>query len=231
MANDVVSESDWISARQSLLAKEKELAKLRDEVSSARRALPWQRVKQDYLFTGPDGETRLSELFEDNSQLITYHFMYGPDWEEGCKSCSFWADQYDAINKHIGARDVALAVISRAPWQVFEPFKQRMGWQFKWLSSSTNSFNSDYFVSYPTEKTGIYNYRETSVMEEMPGLSVFYKDDNGDLFHTYSTYARGLDPLNATYQMLDLVPRGRDESDLPYGMAWVNHHDKYSSGS
>lgn len=224
---EIVSEEDWLTARQALLVREKELASLRDDIAQARRDLPWRVVKEDYLFAGPDGDKRLSELFAGKSQLITYHFMYGPDWDEGCKSCSFWADQYDAINLHIGARDVSLAVISRAPWRVFQDFKARMGWSFNWLSSAGNSFNSDYQVSFPDQKTGIYNYRETSVMEEQPGLSVFLKAENGDIFHTYSTYARGLDPLNATYQMLDLVPRGRDEAGLNYGMEWVQLHDQY----
>ena len=225
--NTVVSEEDWNLARKDLLKKEKELSLLRDEITAARRRLPWHAVKEDYLFAGPAGQCHLSELFGDNSQLIVYHFMFGPTWEEGCKSCSFWAEQYDSINLHIGQRDVSLAVISRAPWVVFEPFKQRMNWHFSWLSSAGNSFNSDYHVSFPDQEKGYYNYRETSVGEELPGLSVFFKDDKGAMFHTYSTYARGLDPLNATYQMLDLVPKGRDEAELAYGMAWLNHHDKY----
>lgn len=227
MTNNVVSESEWLIARKTLLEQEKALNRQRDEIARARRDLPWHAVKEDYLFSSPVGDFSLSELFEDKSQLILYHFMYGPDWDEGCKSCSFWADQYDTINLHIGARDVSLAVISRAPWQKFNTFKERMGWQFKWLSSAENSFNSDYQVSYPGEEKGIYNYRETGVMEEMPGLSVFFKDEDGKMYHTYSTYSRGLDPLNATYQMLDLVPRGRDESALNFGMEWVRLHDSY----
>ncbi len=227
MTNKVVSESEWVAARKELLEQEKALSKQRDEISLARRNLPWHLVKEDYQFTGPDGGASLSELFGDKSQLILYHFMFGPDWEEGCKICSFWADQYDVINLHIGARDVSLCAISRAPWQKFQPFKERMGWKFRWLSSSSTSFNSDYAVSFPNQDTGIYNYRESSVGEELPGLSVFYKDANGDIYHTYSTYARGLDPLNATYQLLDLVPKGRDEASLRFGMEWVNFHDSY----
>jgi len=148
-------------------------------------------------------------------------------WQEGCKSCSFWADRYDAINKHIGARDVAIVCVSRAPLEVFEPFKRRMGWRFRWVSSAHSTFNMDYHVSFPGQTTGTYNYRETNVMEELPGLSVFYKSEDSRIYHTYSAYSRGLDALNATYQMLDLVPKGRDEQDLPFPMAWVKLHDQY----
>jgi predicted dithiol-disulfide oxidoreductase (DUF899 family) len=225
--NEITSRDEWIKARIALLDKEKELTQLRDEVNAARRAMPWVEVDTDYVFEGPDGSRTLSDLFEDKSQLIVYHFMYGEDWEEGCKSCSFWADQYDRINLHIGQRDVSIAAISRAPWQQFAGFKDRMGWQFRWLSSAGNSFNEDYHVSFSNPGQGYYNYRESGVGQEMPGLSVFYKDDSGKIYHTYSCYSRGLDPLNPTYQMLDLVPKGRDESDLPYPMAWVNLHDRY----
>ncbi|MGE0624877.1 MAG: DUF899 domain-containing protein [Pseudomonadales bacterium] len=225
--HEVVDRAGWLEARRALLAKEKALTRLRDEVASARRELPWERVELDYQFEGPDGSETLGDLFAGKHQLIVYHFMYGPDWEEGCKSCSFWADQYDAVNLHIGARDVALAVVSRAPWQTFQPFKARMGWRFKWVSSAGSSFNEDYGVSFPGRERGIYNYRETDVMEELPGLSVFYRDDDGALYHTYSAYSRGLDALNAVYQMLDLVPKGRDEAALDYPMAWVRHHDRY----
>jgi predicted dithiol-disulfide oxidoreductase (DUF899 family) len=225
--NETVSDKEWIAARLTLLEKEKQLNKLRDELSAERRSLPWREVTTNYSFDGPDNSQTLNELFADKSQLIIYHFMYGADWQEGCKSCSFWADQYDTVNKHIGQRDVALAVISRAPWQAFTPFKQRMGWQFTWLSAANNTFNTDYHVSFDSPGDGDYNYRKTGVREEMPGLSVFCKDEEGKIFHTYSCYARGLDPLNATYQMLDLVPKGRDESDLPFPMAWLNFSDSY----
>ena len=216
-----------LSARTALLDKEKQLSRLRDEIAADRRALPWTEVTTNYEFEGPDGTQSLSDLFAGKSQLITYHFMYGSDQAEGCKSCSFWADQYDTVNLHIGERDVAMAVISRGPWQQFADFKQRMGWQFTWLSSAGNSFNQDYHVSFDSPGEGYYNYATTGVGEEMPGLSVFYKDDDGRIFHTYSCYSRGLDALNATYQMLDLVPKGRDEADLSFPMAWVNHHDSY----
>ena len=227
MKNEVADRQTWLAAREALLTKEKELTRLRDEVTRARRAMPWQAVTTEYVFDTPDGRATLADLFEDKSQLITYHFMYGPDWQEGCKSCSFWADQYDAINQHIGARDVAIVCVSRAPLEVFTPFKQRMGWRFRWVSAAENTFNVDYHVSFPGQQTGTYNYRETSVAEELPGLSVFYKADDGSLYHTYSAYSRGLDALNATYQMLDLVPKGRDEEKLDYPMAWVQLHDQY----
>ncbi len=229
MNHAIVTPAEWIAARQALQAREKELTRLRDEVTRLRMQMPWCKVEQTYEFEGADGKMSLADLFGTKSQLIIYHFMYGPDWDEGCKSCSFWADQYDAINVHIGARDVALAVISRAPWQQFEAFRARMGWRFRWLSSSGNTFNQDFKVSFPGAETGFYNFRETRVMDEMPGLSVFCKDRQGSIFHTYGTFSRGLDCLNATYQMLDLVPKGRDEGGLSFPMAWVKHHDKYSA--
>lgn len=224
----VSNDGEWIAARKELLVKEKEFSKLRDGLTAARQALPSRKLETDYEFESSQGKFTLADLFAGKSQLITYHFMYAPGWQDGCKICSFWADQYNTVNLHISERDVSLAVISRAPWQDFQPFKERMGWQFNWLSSAGNSFNSDFKISFPNQKTGLYNYRETEVREEQPGLSVFYQDDNGDIFHTYSCYARGLDPLNATYQMLDLVPNGRNEGDLPFPMAWVNFHNGYA---
>jgi len=202
---------------------------LRDEVTDARRQLPWHKVEADYQFGGPDGDVTLAELFGDKSQLVIYHFMYGPGWEEGCKSCSFWADQYDSISTHIAARDLALAVVSRAPWQEFQSFKERMAWQFTWVSSAESTFNMYYHVSHPEGGEGEYNYHTTGVMEEMPGLSIFAKDDDGAIFHIFSCYSRGLDALNATYQVLDLVPKGRDEQDLGFSMGWVRFDDEYES--
>ena len=225
--NEIVSKEQWIEARKELLVKEKELSRIRDELAKARQTLPWKLVDENYIFTGPQGSSSLSDLFNDKTQLIIYHFMYAPGWEEGCKSCSFWADQYDTINLHIGQRDASLAVISRAPLQDFQAFKERMGWKFTWMSSSDNTFNQDFNVSFPDQQEGVYNYRATRVMEEMPGLSVFYKTEEGKIYHTYSCYSRGLDALNATYQMLDLLPLGRNEQGLDYGMAWLNHHDRY----
>jgi len=225
--NKIVSKEQWMDARKQLLVKEKELTRMRDELAKARQTLPWNIVENNYIFTGPEGTSSLSELFADKSQLVVYHFMYAPGWEEGCKSCSFWADQYDTINLHIGQRDVSLVVISRALLEDFQAFKARMGWKFNWLSSAGNTFNKDFNVSFPDQQEGVYNYHETRVMEEMPGLSVFYKKEDGNIYHTYSCYSRGLDALNSTYQMLDLLPRGRDEAGLEYSMAWLNHHDKY----
>lgn len=223
----IANDEDWLEARRTLLQKEKDLTRLRDELTRARRAMPWRRLSQNYEFEGPNGKLAMKDLFGDRSQLIIYHFMYGPGWEEGCKSCSFWADHYDAVDLHLGARDVAFAVVSRAPWQEFVGFKRRMGWQFTWVSSTGSTFNEDFHVSFPDKEHGFYNYRETGVMEELPGLSVFAKDDDGVIYHTYSAYSRGLDALNATYQMLDLVPKGRDEDDLEYPMSWVRLHDRY----
>ncbi len=225
---NVVEPTDWLLARLDLLEKEKALTQLREDVAAARRGLPWTQVKPDYCFTDETGSYRLRELFAGRSQLVVYHFMYGPGWQEGCKSCSFWADQYDAMSAHLAARDVSLAVISSAPWPDFQAFKQRMGWQFQWLSSNGTSFNEDFGVSFPNQNEGVYNYQRTKVMAEMPGVSVFATNaDDDQVFHTYSAYARGLDALNATYQILDLVPRGRDESELPFPMHWVRLHDQY----
>ena len=225
--NSIVNKEQWLEERRVLLGKEKELAHLREEVAEARRGLPWQKVKEGYLFEDNKGIVSLADLFGDKSQLIIVHYMFGPGWEQGCKVCSFWADQYDAMRPHLAARDVSLVAVSRAPWQDINPFKQRMGWQFPWFSSASGSFNSDFQVSFPGQEKGQYNYRETQVMEENPGMSVFTKSDDGEIFHTYSTYSRGLDPMNAAYQMLDLVPKGRDEANLPFPMAWVQFHDEY----
>ncbi len=222
----VATESEWLQARAKLLEKEKALTKLRDEVTSARQAMPWREVTEDYRFSSEQGDFGLGDLFKDKSQLVVYHYMYGPGWQEGCKSCSFWADQYDAMETHLSARDVSLAVVSRAPWQDFQDFKARMGWQFHWLSSAACDFNRDFNVSFPDQERGTYNYQETMVREELPGVSVFAVEED-KIFHTYSAYARGLDPLNATYQVLDLVPKGRDETSLPYAMSWVQFHDQY----
>lgn len=228
----IAAKNEWLEARQVLLEKEKALTKLRAEVAAHRQNMPWRLVDEDYEFADEAGTKRISELFGDASQLVVYHYMYGPGWQEGCKSCSFWADQYDAMVPHLKARDVALAVVSRAPWQDFQAFKRRMGWQFPWFSSDGTSFNTDFHVSFPGLSEGVYNYRQTGVREEMPGVSIFVKQDNEgatNVYHTYSAYARGLDPLNATYQVLDLVPKGRDEEELAFSMQWVNFHDQYEN--
>ena len=227
----IVSEAEWVIARKDLLTREKELTRLRDEVSRHRRELPWVKIEKEYVFEGADGKETLSDLFDGRSQLIIYHFMLGPGWEEGCKSCSYLADHFDGANWHLPHRDVTLAVISRAPFSEIEPFKKRMGWHFKWLSSSGNDFNFDYHVSFTKEEEAkgrvYYNYGMGEFMsDELPGLSVFYKNEDGDIFHTYSTYGRGLDILVGTYNFLDLVPKGRDE-DPDATMSWVRHHDRY----
>ncbi|MBV9637880.1 MAG: DUF899 domain-containing protein [Methylobacteriaceae bacterium] len=228
----VVSREEWIEARTRFLAKEKEFTRLRDELSEERRALPWVRVDKKYVFEGPAGRETLADLFGGRHQLIVYHFMFDPSWEAGCKSCSFWADNYNGIIAHLNQRDVTHVAVSRAPLAKLEAFRQRMGWTFKWVSSHESDFNFDYQVSFRPEDLAkgevIYNYaKRKSSMTELPGLSVFYKDDDGQIFHTYSCYARGLDLLNSAYNHLDLVPKGRDEADLPFSMSWVRLHDIY----
>ena len=228
----LVSQAEWVEARKALLAKEKEFTKLRDDLSADRRALPWVKVDKTYTFEGPDGMESLADLFDGRSQLITYHFMFGPDWQEGCPSCSFLADNFDRAIIHLNQRDVSMVAISRSPYDRLKAYEGRMGWGFKWLSSLNSDFNQDYHVSFTQEQLDsgktYYNYREGSFpVGEAPGLSVFFKDEAGDIFHTYSTYGRGLDPLISTYQYLDLAPKGRDEDDLPYPMAWVRRRDEY----
>jgi predicted dithiol-disulfide oxidoreductase (DUF899 family) len=231
--NHVVSQEEWVEARKDFLAKEKEFTRLRDQLSQQRRELPWVKVDKEYVFEGANGPETLSDLFENRSQLIVYHFMYGPDWDEGCKSCSFMADNYDNIIIHLNQRDVTMVTISRAPLETLLAFQQRMGWHFKWLSSANNTFNFDYHVSATPEEMSngemYYNYRQNDyVMEEAPGASVFYKDEAGNIYYTYSTYERGLDMFLTAYHYLDLVPKGRDENGQ--GMFWLRHHDKYENG-
>jgi len=227
----VVSQKEWLTARKRLLAKEKKFSRSRDQLNQQRRELPWVKIEKEYVFDGPDGKETLAELFRDKSQLIIYHFMFGPDWKEGCPHCSFWADHYDSVNLHLGQRDTELAVISRAPWQEIKPFKQRMGWRFKWLSSNQNDFNFDFHVSFTPEeiKSGklYYNYGSISMkIDEREGVSAFYKDKKGDIYHTYSSYARGIDLLNTTYNFLDLTAKGRDEHP-DNSQDWVRYHDTY----
>jgi predicted dithiol-disulfide oxidoreductase (DUF899 family) len=229
----IVSEADWLVARRDLLAREKELTRLCDEISKHRRALPWVRIEKKYVFEGPEGSETLADLFAGRSQLIVYHFMLGPGWDEGCRSCSYLADHFDGANWHLPHRDVTFVVVSRAPFAEIEPFKKRMGWRFKWFSSSGSDFNFDYHVSFTTDdekkNEAYYNYEMGEFrMDELPGLSVFYKDENGDVFHTYSTYARGLDSLVGAYSLLDLVPKGRSENPEST-MDWVRRHDQYAA--
>lgn len=228
----VVSREEWLVARQNLLQKEKDFTQLRDQLSRERRDLPWVKVDKDYVFDTPKGKETLSELFDGQSQLLVYHFMFGPDWEEGCPSCSFFADNFNGINIHLKHRDVTLIAISKAPLQKVEAYKHRMGWNFIWVSSFANDFNHDYHVSFTPEEMEkgemYYNYKKGDYpSEELPGMSVFYKDEAGTLFHTYSTYSRGLDMLIGAYHFLDVVPKGRDEEQLSWPMEWIRHHDKY----
>lgn len=231
-ASKIVSEEEWRIARKDLLTREKELTRLRDEVSRHRRELPWVKVEKEYVFDGPNGRERLADLFDGRSQLIVYHFMLGPGWIEGCKSCSYLADHFDGANWHLPHRDVTFVVVSRAPLPEIQAYKKRIGWRFKWASSYGSDFNFDYHVSASEEEKAkgkmYYNYQmQDWVTEEMPGLSVFHKDENGDVFHTYSTYARGLDILVGAYNLLDLVPKGRDEEHLDSTMDWLRRHDEY----
>jgi predicted dithiol-disulfide oxidoreductase (DUF899 family) len=233
--HEVVSSQEWIASRKELLQKEKEFTRLRDELSRQRRQLPWEKVGKKYVFDGSNGKETLSDLFGGRSQLIVYHFMFGPGWEQGCPSCLFLADHFDGSLVHLANRDVTLVVVSRAPLAQVEAFQKRMGWRFKWVSSYGSDFNHDYHASFTKDEVAkgkiSYNYGEVELpSEETPGASVFYKNNSGDVFHTYSTYSRGLDILIGAYNFLDLAPKGRDEDGLAFTMAWVRHHDRYAQG-
>lgn len=226
----VVSRKQWLTARKRLLAKEKAFTRQRDALSRQRRALPWVKVDKAYTFDAPGGPVTLADLFEGKSQLVVYHFMFTPSWDEGCKHCSFWADNFNPIIVHLNHRDTAFVAISRAPLGKLERFKARMGWSFRWVSSSGTDFNGDYRVSFTPEEIEngkpIYNFGTIAPgMADREGVSVFYKDARGALFHTYSCYARGIDLLNTAYNYIDLVPKGRDEADGP--QRWVRYHDRY----
>lgn len=230
--HQVVSREEWIEARLRHLAKEKEFTRLRDRLSQERRDLPWVRVDKPYVFDGASGPRSLGDLFEGCSQLIIQHFMFDPAWDEGCKSCSFWVDNFDGIVVHLRHRDVSFALVSRAPIEILEAYRRRMGWRVTWVSSLHTDFNRDYRVSFTPEELeqgrAYYNYAErTFPVAEAPGISVFYRDGDGAVYHTYSCYARGLDMLNGAYHLLDLVPKGRDEAGLPHSMTWLRHHDRY----
>jgi predicted dithiol-disulfide oxidoreductase (DUF899 family) len=231
----VVSREEWLTARKAHLAKEKEFTRARDKLSAERRALPWVKVDKSYVFDAPEGKNSLAGLFNGRSQLLVYHFMLGPGWVEGCPSCSLLADHFDGAAVHLAQRDVTLLAVSRAPLPEIEAYKTRMGWRFPWVSSRGNDFNSDYHVSFGPKDEAHgkvdYNYEtQNFVSDEMPGASVFHKDKNGAVFHTYSAYARGLDILIGAYNFLDLTPKGRDEAELPWTMAWVRRHDEYEDG-
>ena len=230
----VVTRAEWIEARRQHLAREKALTRKLDELYAERRALPWVKVEQEYLFEGPAGTETLGELFGRNSQLVVYHFMYGPEWKEGCPGCSFVCDHIDGANLHLAHHDVSLIAVSRAPFVEFQAFKKRMGWKFKWVSSHGSDFNFDYHVSFTKEslaKGGVlYNFapKSTDTEGETHGVSVFYKDEAGDIYHTYSTYARGCDILLGAHHYLDMTPLGRNETST---MSWMRHHDKYENAA
>jgi predicted dithiol-disulfide oxidoreductase (DUF899 family) len=226
--HEVVTREEWLAARKQLLAREKEFTKQRDELSRRRRELPWEPVDKEYVFEGADGRRTLTELFDDRSQLVVYHFMFDPEWDEGCKSCSFWADNFNPNVIHLQARDVAIVAVSRAAYPKLAAYRKRMGWSFPWYSSAATDFNVDYGVTFADEEQEreVYNYGSLVPRgPEREGVSVFYRDADGRIFHTYSTYARGIDLLNTAYNYLDLVPKGRDEGGR--SQSWVRRHDEY----
>lgn len=230
--NPIVSRDEWLQARKQLLQKEKELTRLRDQLSAERRRLPWVRVEKPYVFEGSQGRRTLADLFDGRSQLMTYHFMLGPGWKEGCPSCSFLADHIDCASIHLEQRDVKVMAVSRAPYAQIAPFRRRMGWRFDWVSSHDSDFNYDFQASHTpyevSNNTATYNYGPLEYpTEESHGISVFYKDAAGDVFHTYSSYARGVEQLANTYNFLDIAPKGRDEDAFEFPMAWIRHHDRY----
>jgi len=233
----IVSHEEWIVARKAYLAEEKAFTRARDELSRKRRELPWEKIDKRYVFAGPNGQVTLADLFAGRSQLIIYHFMLGPGWDAGCPSCSYLADHFDGAAIHLAQRDVSFVVVSRAPFAEIEKFKARMGWKFRWVSSFGSDFNYDFQVSLaPQEKAAgrvLYNYEwiEKFPSEERPGVSVFYKNEAGEVFHTYSSYGRGLDMFIGAYHFLDIVPKGRDEQGLAFSMAWVRHHDRYDGAA
>jgi predicted dithiol-disulfide oxidoreductase (DUF899 family) len=232
----VVSRDRWLAERKLLLAREKEITRLRDQLARERRALPWVRIQKDYAFDTPEGRRTLAELFEGRRQLLVQHFMLGPGWAEGCPSCSYMADHLDGMQVHLMQRDVTLRVVSRAPLAEIERFRARMGWRFQWVSSHGSDFNRDFGVSFTQEEIASgkvrYNYlTQAFPAEEAPGISVFYKDDADQVFHTYSTYGRGVEVMMGTYDLLDLTPKGRDEHNPGHTMDWVRHHDRYETAA
>jgi predicted dithiol-disulfide oxidoreductase (DUF899 family) len=232
--HEVVSHSEWIEARRELLRKEKEFTRLRARMSEQQRALPWEAVDKSYAFDGPDGRETLSDLFAGRSQLIVYHFMFGPEGSAGCQFCSFWADNFDGAIVHLAQRDVTMVAVSRAPYAKLAAYRQRMGWRFKWVSSGDTDFNFDFQASFAPDAVEsndtLYNFTaQAPGKSEREGISVFCRDEDGRIFHTYSTYARGIDAVNGTYQLLDLVPRGRDEGGR--SQFWVRRHDEYAGSA
>jgi predicted dithiol-disulfide oxidoreductase (DUF899 family) len=232
MQNQVVSRDEWLAARKELLRKEKEFTRLRDQLSAARRALPWVKVEKTYVFDGADGKVTLADLFDGRSQLVVKHFMFGPDWSEGCVGCSFELDHTEGALQHLEHHDVSYVVVSRAPLAKTESFRRPMGWRVRWVSSFGNDFNFDFHVSFTPEEIAAgkatYNYREgAQVIDEMSGRSVFYKDASGQVFHTYSSFARGGEMFLGSYAFLDITPKGRDETINGNLTDWVRHHDRY----
>ena len=229
----VVSHEEWTRARTALLVREKEFAREREALAQARRDLPWEEVTKDYVFDGPDGKLTLADLFGDRGQLVIYHFMFPPEWDAGCPHCSFWADSFNGIPAHLRARDVSFAAVSRAPIGKIAAYKQRMGWSFPWVSAGQTDFNYDFGISFTPEQVAsharVYNYGSDPGSEDREGIGVFARDGQGRVFHTYSTYARGIDAMNAAYQFLDLVPKGRDEPADGDPQFWVRRHDEYGS--
>ncbi|MDM0074617.1 thioredoxin family protein [Variovorax sp. J2P1-59] len=228
----VVSMDRWVAERKALLAREKELTRLHDQIARERRALPWVHIEKDYVFDTPEGWRTLADLFEGRRQLLVQHFMLGPGWEEGCKSCSYMADHVDGMKVHLAHRDVTLMAVSRAPLAEIEVFRRRMGWQFRWVSSYGTDFNHDFGVSFTPDELArdevYYNFdMQPFPREEAPGISVFYRSDAGQVFRTYSTYGRGVEVMMGTYSLLDLTPQGRGEDNPLYAMDWVRHHDRY----
>jgi predicted dithiol-disulfide oxidoreductase (DUF899 family) len=233
----IVSQDEWLEARKQLLFKEKEFTRARDQLSALRRELPWVRIEKRYVFAGPNGDETLPQLFAGKAQLIVYHFMFAPEWDAGCKSCSFWADNFNGIDIHLRHRDTSFLAVSRAPYSKLSDYKKRMGWTFKWVSSLGSDFNYDFFASFtPQQVAGTaqayfnYEWIEKSAWgTDTVGISVFAQDDKGDVFHTYSCYSRGVDMMNGAYHYLDLTPKGRDESDqAPSPQAWVRRRDEYA---
>lgn len=226
----VVTHNEWIAARTDLLAKEKEFTRLRDDLSQARRELPWEKVEKNYVFRGENGQVSLAELFAGKTQLIVYHFMLGEDWDEGCPSCSFWADNFNGIDVHLAHRDIRLLAVSTAAIDRITHYRNRMGWRFDWVSCDGNDFNQDYGVTFSSEQKEVtYNYRQSPYSHsELPGVSVFFKDTDGSIYHTYSAYSRGIDILNGAYNFMDMAPKGRDEAGLPSTMSWLRRHDQYN---
>jgi predicted dithiol-disulfide oxidoreductase (DUF899 family) len=229
MTHRIVSQSEWLEASRAQLVKEKEFTRLREKLAEERRALPWVKVEKDYVFDTPDGRVTLGELFAGRGQLIVQHFMFGADWNEGCPSCSFWSDNFNGIDVHLAHRDTSFVVVSRGPVDKLEAYRKRMGWTFRWVSSLNNDFNFDYGVSFPPdEKEPKYNLdTQAPYGQEAPGLSAFRRGEDGAIYRTYSTYARGLDVLNGAYHLLDMTSKGRDEKELSFSMAWVRRHDRY----